>query len=93
MLHTDVIYVVSHLDDDGSDYGWSPDGEGMYWRDSMAEVYHDAGFSSVKCMTFSSAREFDNHRYGHMPEDWGFMDPYDGAWVSVDDPAFDTYEF
>lgn len=66
MLDTDTIYKVCHLDGDTADWGWSPDGEGMYWFDTFQEAFEDFPHSQPKRRNFANARRFDDFRYGPL---------------------------
>lgn len=62
-IKTNTLYVVERLNDNGYDYGITPDGEGMYWYESKAEAVADLPEHHYEHF-FSTPRQFDDFRYG-----------------------------
>lgn len=57
-MHTETIFVIKYRS--GVTYGVSPDGEGVYWYDTMADVVAAHG-KGLPQMQFSD-EGFDDYR-------------------------------
>lgn len=64
MLETETLYVISQFEAPNV-WGWSPDGEGMYYYDNLSECELDnPDVADWPVHYFHSPREFDDFRYG-----------------------------